>query len=113
MPLHIELGVVHPDRIVQPEGNRGQPLAIARRAPQAAVNMVPKLLKARRRPPGRALEHGRPTDMHVAVGLSTSRNEASGEVNRLSDMLSLPSSPHERSGSSATSSSPRQRPRCA
>jgi hypothetical protein len=93
VPVEIELGVVDPDRIVKPKGNRGQPLAVARRAPQAAVDVLPKLLEARRRSPRRWLKHRRPANIHVGGRLSTSRNEASSEVNRLSDMLSFHSNP--------------------
>ena len=61
----VELRVVDPDRIAQPERDLYQLLAIARRAAHASVDVVAELGEAGRSAVRRRIERGRPADVHV------------------------------------------------
>jgi hypothetical protein len=78
--------VIDPDRVRQPERHLGEPLAIARRAREPARHVVAQSSKRGARvPSGRPNAAAQPTCM-CAVGVSTSRNEASSALRRLRDM---------------------------
>ena len=48
VPVHVEPLVVHPDRRVEPQGHRRDPLPVARGAAQPAGDVLPQLLESRR-----------------------------------------------------------------